>query len=296
MASEDIRNVRAFLASLQAGEPPSLPELRMRYDGAAVLFPMPATVTVEKLSAGGVPSERLKAPASRADRVVLYLHGGGYVIGSINSHRHLAAAIAEAADATVLLIDYRLGPEHPFPAAVDDALAAYRWLLDNGHAAGEIVIAGDSAGGGLTLATMMAARDKGLPLPAAAALISPWVDLAGTGDTIEALADRDPMVTKAGLLDMARNYLGDRDPRTPLASPLYGDLHGLPSLYIQVGTDEVLLDDARRIDRLAREQGVRSTLEVWDEMIHVWHWFYPQLREGREAIAKLGNFVRTATS
>jgi monoterpene epsilon-lactone hydrolase len=296
MASDDIKSVRAMLANLQAGEPPSLAELRARYDGLSNVFPVPAGVTVEKTVLDGtVPGEVLTLASGGAGRTVLYLHGGGYAIGSSASHRHLAGAIADAAGATVLVPDYRMGPEHPFPAAVEDAVAAYRGLLADGKSPANIVIAGDSAGGGLTLATMMAAREQGLPMPAAGVLISPWVDLAGTGGTMESLADRDPMVSKAGLAEFAAHYLGEGDRKAPLASPLYGDLTGLPPLLIQVGTDEVLLDDARRIDRLARDHGVTTQYEEWDEMIHVWHFFYPMLREGRDAIGKLGEFIQGAT-
>jgi monoterpene epsilon-lactone hydrolase len=295
VVSDDIKLIRAFLGTLPPLNSLPLAEQRLRYDRAKQLFPLPAGIGVEAVDADGVAAELIRAPASRPERMVLYLHGGGYVIGSADSHRHLAAAIAEAAQASVLLPIYRLAPEQPFPAALDDALAAYRWLLDAGQAASALAIAGDSAGGGLTLATLLAARDRGLPLAAGAALISPWADLSCSQGSIETLAARDPIVKKAPLLDCARNYLGERDPRSPLASPLYADLRGLPPLLIQVGSEEILLDDARELDRRAREQGVRSTLEIWPEMIHVWHWFAAQLREGREAIAGLGAFVREMT-
>jgi monoterpene epsilon-lactone hydrolase len=293
--SDDIKQLRAFLGTLPPLDSLPLAERRTRYDRAKHLFPLPAGVAVAAVDAGGVAAERIAVPASRAGRMVLYLHGGGYVMGSTDSHRHLAAAIAEAAQASVLLPAYRLAPEHPFPAALDDALAAYRWLLDGGQAPTSLVIAGDSAGGGLAVATLLAARDRGLPLPAGAALISPWVDLSCSLVSLETLAARDPIVKKGSLAECARDYLVGRDLRSPLASPLYGDLRGLPPLLIQVGSEEVLLDDARELDRRAGEQGVRTTLEIWPEMIHVWHWFAAQLREGRDAIAKLGDFVRTMT-
>jgi epsilon-lactone hydrolase len=292
MASQDIKTVRMLLAALRSGEEPPLPELRARYDGISAMFPLPDGVTVETIDAGGVPAERLSNASTVASRTILYLHGGGYAIGSPVSHRHLAAAIVEAAGATLVVPAYRLAPEHRYPSAIHDALAVYNWLLEQGQDPRQLIIAGDSAGGGLALATMVSARNRGINLPAAAVLISPWVDLAGTGDTLETLQARDPIVQKAGLLDMAGYYLGDRDPRTPLASPLYADLTGLPPLLIQVGTDEVLLDDSVRLDQRAREQGVATTLEVWDEMIHVWHFFHPQLQEGREAIQRIGEYVR----
>ncbi|HVJ55036.1 MAG TPA: alpha/beta hydrolase [Aliidongia sp.] len=293
MAGEEIQTVRAMLAAFRAGDPPELPELRARYDSIGSSFPLSPGTTVETMSLGGVPSEKLSMPASRPDRAVLYLHGGGYAIGSSASHRSLAAAIGEAAQATVFVANYRLAPEHPFPAAVDDGVAAYRALLGSGLSAGNIVIAGDSAGGGLAVATMLAAREQGLTLPAGAALLSAWVDLAEVGPAMDEVSERDPVLQKQGLLDMAAAYLGDRSRAAPLASPIHGDLAGLPPLLIQVGTDEILLDDSRRLDRRAREQGVVTHYEEWDEMFHVWHFFHPMLREGRDAIARIGDFVRS---
>jgi monoterpene epsilon-lactone hydrolase len=227
--------------------------------------------------------------------VVLYLHGGGYVIGSPRSHRHLAAAIARAAGARALLLDYRRAPEHPFPAAVDDALAAYRWLLESaGVAPGHVVVAGDSAGGGLTVATLLAARDAGLPQPAAGVCISPWADLTCSLGSYTTKAAVDPVVDTGLVQKMATAYLGAADPRTPLASPLHADLRGLPPLLVQVGGDEVLLDDARELAARAKRAGVDATLEVWDAMVHVWHWFLPMLDEAPAAIDRIGAFVREA--
>jgi acetyl esterase/lipase len=225
---------------------------------------------------------------------VLYLHGGGYAIGSPVSHRHVAAALVEAADATLVVPDYRLAPEHRYPAALHDALAAYTWLLEHGQDPAQLIVAGDSAGGGLALALMISARNQGIRLPAAGVLISPWVDLAGTGDTLETLQARDPIVQKAGLFDMARYYLGDRDPRTPLASPLYADLAGLPPLLIQVGAAETLLDDAIRLAQRAGAADVRVDMQVWPEMVHVWPLFYPELRAGKRALAAAGAFIGQA--
>jgi len=223
---------------------------------------------------------------------VLYLHGGGYVIGSPRSHRHLAAAIASAGQATGLLLDYRLAPEHPFPAAVEDATAAYRWLLEQGIAPGHVVIGGDSAGGGLTVATLVALRDAGVPRPAAGVCISPWTDLTFGGASYRTRAQSDPIVSRPGIDGMAQAYLGATPPRTPLASPLFADLRGLPPLLIQVGSDEVLLDDATELADRAKAAGVDTTLEVWDRMIHVWHWFLPMLDEAQAAIDGIGRFVR----
>jgi phosphinothricin tripeptide acetyl hydrolase len=227
--------------------------------------------------------------------VVLYLHGGGYVIGSPPSHRHLAAAIAGAAAANALLLDYRLAPEHPYPAAVEDATAAYRWLLARGIAPGSVVIAGDSAGGGLTVATLLALREARVPLPAAGVCISPWVDLTCSGGSYVTKAAADPIVGRAGVEQMARAYLGSTAPREPLASPLFADLRGLPPLLIHVGSEEVLLDDSVQLAERARAAGVDTTLEVYERMIHVWHWFLPMLDEAQTAVEAIGRFARRHT-
>jgi phosphinothricin tripeptide acetyl hydrolase len=244
------------------------------------------------VSAPVAPAEWLRPPGAVAGRVVLYLHGGGYVIGSPRSHRHLAAAIAAAAQASGLLLDYRLAPEHPFPGAVDDATAAYRWLLEQGVAPAHIVIGGDSAGGGLTVATLLALRDAELPMPAGGVCISPWVDLTFSGASYRTRAAVDPIVTRPGIDEMARAYLGATPARTPLASPLFADLRGLPPLLIHVGSDEVLLDDAVQLADRAKAAGVDATLEVWDRMIHVWHWFLPMLDEAQSAVDGIGRFVQ----
>jgi len=292
MPDRGIDVVRAHLAKLPPAESLTTAELRAQYERAEKVFPTPAEVKVERVSAPTAPAEWLRPPSAVAGRVVLYLHGGGYVIGSPRSHRHLAAAIAAAAGASALLLDYRLAPEHPYPAAVDDATAAYRWLLDQGVAPGRIVIGGDSAGGGLTVATLVALREAALPRPAGGVCISPWVDLTCGGGSYETKADVDPIVRRVGVEEMARAYLGATPPRTPLASPLYADLRDLPPLLIQVGSEEVLLDDAVELAARARAAGVETTLEVWDRMIHVWHWFLPMLDEAQAAIETIGRFTR----
>lgn len=255
-------------------------------------FTAPADTLVEALDVDGVAAEWVSAPGVDQDRVLLYLHGGGYVIGSLDSHRGLIARLSKAANCRALALDYRLAPEHRYPAAVEDATKAYRWLLAQGFAPAQIAIAGDSAGGGLTLATLVALRDAGVPLPAAAAPISPWVDLEGTGESMKTRVDLDPMVEPGGLFGMAKIYLGDADPRLPTASPLYADLTGLPPLLIQVGDLETLLDDSTRLAARAEAAGVDVTLEVWPEMVHVWQLFAPMIPEGREAIARIGQFLR----
>ena len=206
-------------------------------------------------------------------------------IGSLDSHRHLVAEAGRALGSAALALDYRLAPEHPFPAAVEDALAGYRYLLGRGIAPGHIVIAGDSAGGGLVVAAMLAIRDAGLAQPGAGWCISPWVDMEALGESMESRAAADPMVQKAGLLDMAKLYLNGADPRAPLAAPIYADLHGLAPLAIQVGAAETLLDDAIRLARAAGAADVRVDLQVWPEMVHVWPMFHPELDAGRRALA-----------
>jgi phosphinothricin tripeptide acetyl hydrolase len=295
MPPQGIAGVRAHLAKLP--RPQDLAEQRAMYDRAERVFTLPADTPVEPVDAGGRPAEWIRAAAARADAALLYLHGGGYVIGSPRSHRHLAAAIARAAGIGCLLPDYRLAPEHPFPAAVDDALGAYRWLLERRRLAPErVVVAGDSAGGGLTVATLLAARQAGLPQPAAAVCISPWTDMTLSGRSYESKAASDPMVRRDGGFDsisaMAAAYLAGTDPRSPLASPLFADLRGLPPLLIQVGSEEVLLDDATGLAERARQAGVEVSLEVWEPMVHVWHWFLPWLDEARAAVDKIGAFLR----
>jgi epsilon-lactone hydrolase len=293
MADRGIDVVRAHLAKLPPSDSLTVAEQRAQYERAEKVFPTPPEVKVERVSAPVAPAEWLRPPGAVAGRVVLYLHGGGYVIGSPRSHRHLAAAIATAGQASALLLDYRLAPEHPYPAAVDDATAAYGWLLEQGVAPGHVVIGGDSAGGGLTVATLLALRDARLPLPAGGVCISPWVDLTFSGASYRTRAAVDPIVTRPVIDEMARAYLGATKARAPLASPLFGDLRGLPPLLIHVGSDEVLLDDAVQLADRAKTAGVDATLEVWDRMIHVWHWFLPMLDEAQSAVDGIGRFIRS---
>ena len=247
------------------------------------------------VDAGGIPGEWMLAPGAEAERVVLYLHGGGYVGVSPVSHRGLTGEVSRTARARVLAIDYRLAPEHPFPAAVDDAVAAYTWLLGQGVSPRRLAIAGDSAGGGLTISTLLTLRERGLPLPAVAACMSPWVDLEGMGSTIKTHAHLDPLLKATGIVPMARHYVGpDGDLRHPICSPIHADLSGLPPLLVQVGGREVLLDDAVRLVDRVRAAGGSAELEVWDHMIHVWQ-IFRFLPESRRAVERLGAFIRQHT-
>lgn len=259
-------------------------------------FPSAGDTKCTPVNAGGVPAEWISASGAADDRVILYVHGGGYVMGSVTTHRETIARLSKAAKARALALDYRLAPEHPFPAAVDDAVAAYRWLLSQNIKPSRIVVAGDSAGGGLALATLVALRDAKVPLPAAGVCISPWVDMEGLGASMTTRAQVDPVVQKQGLLGMAQLYLGGKDPKSPLAAPLHANLEGLPPLLIQVGDAETLLDDSTRVTEKAKRSGVKVDLEIWPEMPHVWHLFAPFLPEGQQAIEKIGQYVQAQTA
>ncbi len=295
MPSNELNAIRTVLKAQPRALNASVAERRAAVEDVTSVFPLAPDVIVTPVDAGGVPAEWVAAPGADPRRTMLYLHGGGYVICSINTHRELASRLARAAAARVLLIGYRLAPEHPHPAAVEDAVTAYRWLLGRGASPARTVIAGDSAGGGLTVATLVALRDAGVALPAAGVCISPWVDMEGLGESMTTKADVDPMVQREQLVEMGKLYLGGKPPRTPLASPLYADLTGLPPLLIQVGTAETLLDDSTRLAGCALEAGVDVMLEPWEDMIHVWHIFATMLPEAREAIERVGAFVRERT-
>lgn len=290
MLQHGIEGIRAHLATLPPMREQTVEEAREMYDKAQYVFALPEGVEVETDEIGGVPAE-VVTPAEHGAGTFLYFHGGGYAIGSPASHRHLVGALAAASRTRAFALDYRRAPEYPFPAAVDDALAGYRGLLDAGIAPGSIVLGGDSAGGGLTVATLIAIRDRGLALPAAAVCISPWTDLTNKAESHRTLAERDPLVFQEDIDRWGAAYLAGTDPRTPLASPLHADLSGLPPLLIQVGSEEVLLDDSRELAERCEAAGVEATLEVWDEMIHVWHWFGEYLDEAESAVRRVGAFV-----
>ncbi len=270
----------------------SVADSRAAFENLARVCPVAPDVAVEPMTAGGVPVEWLTPPGVDRARALLFLHGGAYVMGSLSTHRDLASRLARAAGARALTVGYRLAPEHRFPAALDDALAAYRWLLAEGFEPRHIAVAGDSAGGGLALAMLVALRDRGLPLPAAFAGLSVNVDLEGTGESMDTRAANDPVIQRRFLLETARHYLGDHDRRDPLASPLYADLAGLPPMLLQVGSLETLLDDSTRLAERARAAGVEARLEVWEDMFHGWQLYAKMLPEGRAAIEQVGEFVR----
>ena len=291
MASPQLQQVIEAIKAL-SGKAAGASIEALRATNEAMARPAEPDIKSEPVVANGVRAEWISAPGAAADRAMLYLHGGGYIMGSLNTHRDLMGRISRAAQARVLGLDYRLAPEHPFPAAVDDTVAGYRFLLDQGPPPARLAIAGDSAGGALSLAALVAGRDAGLPMPAAVVCLSPFLDLEGTGESIKTRADVDPIATPEVIDVWAKAYLGGADPRTPLANPLYADLHGLPPLLIQVGDHEVLLDDATRVAQRAQAAGVQVKLEVWPEMIHRFQSYAGVLPEGQQAVEDIGTFIR----
>ena len=292
MASSQLETIVNLLRSRPQPERFEPAQAREAMESLAGLLVPPADASFETARLGAIAGEWVRMPASRDDRQLLYLHGGGYVLGSPRTHRNLVARLAQAGGLRAFSADYRLAPEHPHPAAVEDAVAAWQGLLEQGADPGRSAIGGDSAGGGLTVATLVALRERDLPLPAAAFCLSPWVDLEGVGESMTTRAERDPMIQKDGLVQMAQLYLAGQDPRTPLAAPLYADLTGLAPLFIQVGTAETLYDDAVRLAERARAAGVEADLEPWEDMIHVFQIFAGMLPEADPAIERLGEFLR----
>jgi epsilon-lactone hydrolase len=275
----------------------TIAQMRRRAAAAKRLVPGPSAETETlDVDAGGVRAERITTPASQQDRHVLHLHGGGFITGSPSLYRHLTWRIASAARARVLSIDYRLAPEYPFPAALDDAVTAYRWLLADGADPRRVAVIGDSAGGGLAFSLLLRLRDGGFPLPAAAVALSPWTDLTLTGPSFRLNAAADPLVNVEGAAQFVGYYVAGADPRSPYISPLYGNLTGLPPTIIQVGSDEVLRDDAVRMADRMRAAGCQVKLEIWPRMPHVWHLYVPVIPEARRAIDRIGAFVRCRTS
>ena len=287
---EPIDEVRRFLADLIGPADTPIARRIEQAKAFAEATPLPDGVTVAAAERGGVPVEWVIPAAADAIPIFLHLHGGGYVMGDPAGSRAFTTEFALRSGARVVSVDYRLAPDHPFPAAVEDALAVYRSLIEVGVPA-RALVGGESAGGGLAIALLLAIRKAGLPLPACAVAMSPWTNLLCEGDTYVSQAARDPLLTRGILLEMAGTYLAGADPRSPLASPGLADLTGLPPLLIQVGGAEVLLSDAERLAHRAREAGVAAKLEVWDDMIHVWHMFHAMLPQGAEAIDRVADFV-----
>ena len=296
MPSQEMLEAAAAMRAGPAFDPDTgIDALRAVMEEMDPLATVPEDVTWSDFDAGGVPARHVAAPGVRDDRGVLYFHGGGYVAGGLDSHTELMGSLARACRAPVLGIDYRLAPEHPYPAAVDDAVASYERLLGNGIDPARVVIGGDSAGGGLTLACLLALRSAGTPLPAGAILISPWTDLSGSGASMQGRLAADPMLSGDLLAPMAAAYAGEAELTDPGVSPLFGDLAGLPPLLVQVGDDEVLLDDSTRLAARAEAAGVSAQLHVFEGAFHVFQMF-PALPESREALAEMGRFFDAVTA
>ena len=287
-----MRQFREMALGSAGAAPPTLEQMRSSDAMMASMATDPVGVAFDEVDAGGVAAMWVTPEGAATDRAVMYLHGGGYVIGTMHSHAKMVGHIASAAGVRALNVDYRLAPEFPHPAAVTDAVTAYRWLLAQGIAPEHVVIAGDSAGGGLTVATLLAIRDQGLPQPAAAVPLSPWIDLEGTGASMTDRAHLDLLVDAGGLKTMADLFLNGQSPQDPLAAPLHADFTGLAPLYIQVGDEETLLDDSRRLAELAAAAGVDVRLDVFPEMQHVFQMSVGNLPEADDAVARIGKYVR----
>jgi monoterpene epsilon-lactone hydrolase len=291
MSAEQMEALRALLASRpQVGA--DLAARREGFERLAARFPLAPDVRLEPVEAGGVPGAWIRSDGTDDADALLYLHGGAFVVGSSRTHAELASRLGRAAGAAALCLDYRLAPEHRWPAALDDALTAYRWLLDRGTPPRRIVVAGDSAGANLTLALLVAARDRGWPMPAAAGSISGYFDLTNGRASIRERAHMDPFIDPTRMDYSAGLYASPDQLRLPTVSPLFADLRGLPPLLLHVGECEVLHDDTVDLAAAARAAGVEAEAVVWPGMVHVWHFFAQMLDEGREATERMGAFLR----
>jgi monoterpene epsilon-lactone hydrolase len=298
MVSDEFRAFQAQMASVTAAaQPDSLAERRTRMETAMSRLPLADGVTATAYDADGVGVISCRRDEGRDDPALLYFHGGGYRLGSATSYRAYGSHLARACSARVVLVDYRLAPEHPFPAAVDDALVAYKWLLgDQRVPADRVVVGGDSAGGGLAAALALGVRDEGLPLPAGVVCLSPWADLTNSASSYTRCADTDALFSKSAADEAARLYLDGADPAHPLVSPERGDWRGLPPLFIQASECEVLIDDATGLADRAGAAGVEVELHLYDDMPHVWQVHYPIFPEAVQAVDQIRAFVARVTS
>ncbi|GHO81595.1 hypothetical protein KSD_93660 [Ktedonobacter sp. SOSP1-85] len=302
MPSPESMQIRSYLLSRKTAprSPLSLAEQRVAFESFienVVGHPLPLLegTRIESVDVSGVPAAWISPPEADAERMMLYLHGGNYMLGSLTSHRDLVTRLAAAAGMRSLFIEYRRAPEHVFPAALDDALTAYRWLLANGTRPEHLVLAGDSAGGGLILALLQVMREKDVPMPAGAALLSPWTDLVGTVESRTTRDATDPTFTGKAINALASFYAGTEDLHHPLISPIYADLRGFPPLRIDVGQDEVFLDDSLQVADHARAAQVPVELTVWEGMWHVFQNFSSVLPEGQQSLEQMGTFLRHQT-
>ena len=293
MVSKEMENVIKILReSIQSMEL-SVEAVREGLDQLSTLSKLPKDVKCEPVNVGGIPAEWITTPGSNNNQVILYFHGGGFVAGSIKTHRDLVSRISRVSKARILIIDYRLAPEHPFPAGLDDCVSAYKWLINDEKIAPEnIIVAGDSAGGGLTIGLFGKLKEENIPFPAAGVCLSPGTDATMSGESYRTKVELDPFLSPEICEFMMKQYLGDTDPRSPYLSVLTADLQGFPPLLIQVGSSEVLLSDSILLAERAKSFGVDVKLEIWDDMIHVFQAFAAFAPESREAIEKIGEFTR----
>jgi monoterpene epsilon-lactone hydrolase len=287
-----VRAVTSVYFSLLDAETADVEAARKRLSLLGRLIPAAPGTKVEPVEINGLDAEWLIPDGAPPGKAILYLHGGAYVLGGCDSHRHLASHIARESGARALLPEYSLAPEYPFPHAIEDAVGVYRSLLDSGFSPGDLVIAGDSAGGGLTVATLLSLRDQGVPMPAGACLLSPWLDLSASGESMKSREERDPWFTPADIQVVSRHYCAADDCRNPLASPVFADVAGLPPTFIQVGDDEVLLSDATRFAEKLEAAGIPVEIEVWPEMWHVFQAFLMIVPEAREAVSHIALKIR----
>jgi epsilon-lactone hydrolase len=291
LAQSEIDAIRALLGAKP--RPVGWDERRHRIDEVGSVWPVAEDIRLDAVDVDGLRCEWSIAPGSEPSRVLLFFHGGGYCSGSVVSHRRMVTEAGRAAGARTLAVGFRLAPEHPFPAALDDALTAWRWLIRQGISAAHIAVGGDSAGGGLTLALINQLRGANEELPGCAWLVSPWTDLTMSGATLASKDAVDPLIHKAYLEELAAAYVpAGIDRKDPRVSPLYADLHGLPPVLIQVGSAETLLDDSTRLAAAAGAADVAVTLEVWPDMIHAFPMWNARLEPGRRALAHAGAFMR----
>lgn len=291
MSLIELEKIISELKSQKLSENFTLEQFRSAVEEMAAFFPIPENAKIERVNIEGITGELIKFSENKSSSIIIYLHGGGYISGSINSYRTLACNISKISGITVLLIEYRLAPEFPFPLAIKDSIKAYNWVKQQGLPAKHIAIAGDSAGAGLALATCIMLRDRKQELPAAIVSISGWLDLNMEGKSIENKAAVDPICSLSKLQFFRNLYVPKGDFHNPLVSPLYADLKHLPPLLIQVGTEEILLDDSIRLAKKTKQYNIQAELKIWNKMIHVWHLFAPYLSEGWDAIEEIGIFL-----
>jgi len=286
-----LRKKKKWNKNLEGSFPP-VEALRKWFDDMTARFEMPEGISIKKLNVEGIETEWMIPPDAHANEIILYLHGGGYVMGDIENYRSFVAKLALESGAKVLIINYSLAPEKPYPAALEDSLKVYTWLTENGYKSVSIMLAGDSAGGGLVLSTLVAARDRGIVLPAGAVLLSPLTDLACTGESFYEKDKKDPVLSANIVSEINKWYAGDVPLDDPRVSPLYADFTNLPPMLVQVGTAEILLDDSIRLAKRAKAAGVELELDVWEGQMHVWQMLWNELPEAEKAIEKIGVFAR----